>query len=1530
MARDDEDRSTLRKVGRGALVVLGGSVLLVVGLLAALQTGPVSHWAFHTAVELAAPEGVSVSAGEVDGNWLTGLNLARLRVEGPPGVETLGADTVRLRYPFLAWRPGGHIRVDSLRVRGAAFSLVDSAGDRYRVDSLTLDAAGTDLRTGAPGIPSVHVEGWTLAGRFTPPGTAAPWGRVRAGGFLTPQGVVLDTLRVRSPRSTVTGWGRVALDGHPAPTALAWVLEADPLALADLDGLAPVPETLLDDSLFLVTEAAPFGDSARVRLLARSTTGGEAEVDGSWGGDDTGRGAGFRARLEGVDLRRWVGEALPEAAAGLLTAELDGRVSLGAEGGGLDLRTELHASLGPHALAGDLTWLRRPGSVGPVDSLAVRLDTLALEEVTVSGGALRVRKAAGPLASAPVRGEVRLAHSSMGSLVLDTARVALRWEGDSGAVDARIAAPRGTGVLAAGVTVGSGSGSIRLDSLAVDSLLPLPQETEAPHPLRITGTLAGEVRWDGPPGAAADPGALEAELTLRTAGSRLGPVSPDSTRTELVWRGGTGEAELRAALPDEGSVLLRANGQLLDSLVVVVEEGRFQGIRARSWLDAAPEGVFSGEVDGRWSGAAGTGEVRLALDPSPLGNDTLRGVEARARLTPDTLHGTLQGRLGGGEVRARVAATPVDSAFTWDASAEADLPALGPIFGRPDSAVALVARARAGSVGPGEGAWAEVSIPGARGWGARVDTARVSARLEGERVVVDTLLIRSNLATIHGGGELPTTLLQAPDSLAAVPVTDSTPRRFALLARLPDSVQTLEAGPVTSLMARSGSLHVATACDPRGCSLESGVSLGSVLVGSTSVAMVQGEMEGTLEPGPTLTGLELDARVQGIRTSTAGIREARVEALLEEGDLTVDGSTVIDDRRNAELGVDAELGSESRSATVRSVRFQMDEDQWRLASPATLTWGGEGIRLDTLAVTAGAQRILAEGVWAGPEGHDFTLQLDSFRVGTLSDLAGAPGLDGFLDATVYGYGDASLPFLQAHAAGHLTHDDRPLHRLRAEADRGAGFVALDARLTDSLDHRRLRLSGEVPLADSDDGEWQLVLDADSLPLAWMEPWLPDEAARGLSGTARGEIRLQGPRTAPTASGPLAVDRGRLTLPAAGITLRDLRLRSTLADHTLTVDTLRARSEGSVRVAGSVTLPELGSPTELSLEVRADDFLAVNTRALRTLVAGTARISGTGEAPRVEGEVEVVEADLRLDEGLGGGSVEDVTLSDEDWATLQTRFGIPRPEEVERASPLLTQSALDLSVALGRDIWLRQEVNPEMAVQFTGDVSVSKESGEETPRLRGEVEAIPQRSYLEQFGRRFQLEDGTVFLRGAPEETEVQLTSVYQVPPRDGDASQVSIRLALTGEVGRLSLALSSTPSMENSDIVSYLATGRPASSAFSGDGGGGSVTDIGRDVVASQLTGLVEQFAMEDVGLDVVEIQRDGLEGATLVAGQYVTPELFLGFRQPMTFGQADGSGARPGQTEAEVEWRALRWLLLNLETGGDAFRFFLEGSIGY
>jgi hypothetical protein len=86
------------------------------------------------------------------------------------------------------------------------------------------------------------------------------------------------------------------------------------------------------------------------------------------------------------------------------------------------------------------------------------------------------------------------------------------------------------------------------------------------------------------------------------------------------------------------------------------------------------------------------------------------------------------------------------------------------------------------------------------------------------------------------------------------------------------------------------------------------------------------------------------------------------------------------------------------------------------------------------------------------------------------------------------------------------------------------------------------------------------------------------------------------------------------------------------------------------------------------------------------------------------------------------------------------------------------------------------------------------------------------------------------------------------------------------------------------------------------------------------------------VGLDVVEITTDGLEGVTLLAGRYLTPDLYMGVRQPVSLQRASGDATeRTPDPEVEVELQAARWLLLNLQAGGrTGVEFFLRSRIAY
>jgi translocation and assembly module TamB len=306
----------------------------------------------------------------------------------------------------------------------------------------------------------------------------------------------------------------------------------------------------------------------------------------------------------------------------------------------------------------------------------------------------------------------------------------------------------------------------------------------------------------------------------------------------------------------------------------------------------------------------------------------------------------------------------------------------------------------------------------------------------------------------------------------------------------------------------------------------------------------------------------------------------------------------------------------------------------------------------------------------------------------------------------------------------------------------------------------------------------------------------------------------------------------------------------------------------------------------------------------------------------------------LDENDEAGGLEDVELTAEDLETLRERFGYVAARVPEDGpGELLTA---DLTVELSRDSWLMKRGAPEMAVPFTGEVEVRIRPGED-PHVEGELTTIADRGFLQQFGKRFSPRQGTVTLDGPVDSARVDLSATYTIPSYSNPGNaEATIVLGVTGTQQDLSLTLSSEPPMETADIVSFVATGRPATSHLGVDGGGsdqaggGDLAETGAGLALGQVTGAVERAARDGTGLDVVEIRREGIRGATLVAGKYLSPRLYVGYAQPI---MRPGDGVRPGSasgSEVEVEFHVYRGLLLNVEGSDSSLRIFLRGRLVY
>jgi hypothetical protein len=132
--------------------------------------------------------------------------------------------------------------------------------------------------------------------------------------------------------------------------------------------------------------------------------------------------------------------------------------------------------------------------------------------------------------------------------------------------------------------------------------------------------------------------------------------------------------------------------------------------------------------------------------------------------------------------------------------------------------------------------------------------------------------------------------------------------------------------------------------------------------------------------------------------------------------------------------------------------------------------------------------------------------------------------------------------------------------------------------------------------------------------------------------------------------------------------------------------------------------------------------------------------------------------------------------------------------------------------------------------------------------------------------------------------------------------------------------------MSDADVKSYLATGRPAGTDPTQTGEETNPLTAGASLAVSAALGSVAGGAGRALGLDVIQVLQDRNGAQTLVAGKYVSPPLYLGFRQPIV-ARDDPSESRTAQTtmEWEVEYAALRRALLNFQGSGNEFRAFLR-----
>ncbi|HLE57111.1 MAG TPA: translocation/assembly module TamB domain-containing protein, partial [Rhodothermia bacterium] len=450
---------------------------------------------------------------------------------------------------------------------------------------------------------------------------------------------------------------------------------------------------------------------------------------------------------------------------------------------------------------------------------------------------------------------------------------------------------------------------------------------------------------------------------------------------------------------------------------------------------------------------------------------------------------------------------------------------------------------------------------------------------------------------------------------------------------------------------------------------------------------------------------------------------------------------------------------------------------------------------------------------------------------------------------------------------------------------------------------------------------QLEVKSDSIPLAWVRPFLDQRDIDRIEGYLVSDVQIGGTWDDPALSGRASVNGGRARLPEFNLDMRSVSGTFRLDGNQLLVDELNAISSGGTLAAdGSLGFRSLDDPT-FDLDATFDKFRAITTETYQVTVTGTGRLTGSMINPVFDGRVRMEESDIFMTEELMADEIDPVRLTERDLRVLERRFGYR--VAAEDTSQWIFYEALDLTleVRIGRDVWFRSSANPKMDVEFSGDLTVSKKPHADQV-VSGTISVNPSRSRVVSFARRFDITTGEIQFNGVVDEALVNIHAEYVVPSRFG-GDEVKIKLEITGQFADMRLNLTSEPPMDTGAMVSYLTTGRPPGEASVGG-------TQAAELAVSSLSNLVEGFANSELGLDLVEIQINPTGGTSLTVGKYVSPKVYVSLTQPVVSNDAYQSGHSTHQTAMAIEYELVTWLVAQLASSRNQLQVNLIWEVSF
>jgi translocation and assembly module TamB len=481
---------------------------------------------------------------------------------------------------------------------------------------------------------------------------------------------------------------------------------------------------------------------------------------------------------------------------------------------------------------------------------------------------------------------------------------------------------------------------------------------------------------------------------------------------------------------------------------------------------------------------------------------------------------------------------------------------------------------------------------------------------------------------------------------------------------------------------------------------------------------------------------------------------------------------------------------------------------------AVLRYGDGQVTIEPVVITRGTQRISIAGTLPVDReveaGAGLNVRLEQVQAADLNALLlGDHAVTGVIDGTAHLAGSLRSPSGKAELSvtkGSV--DSVPFEAFRAEGTFVDSRLTLDAHLRENAT-TELIAKGTVPLHGVPGLD--IRVDGSATDVGLFDVLTP--RVNRLHGSAHASVHVTGSTTAPVVTGTIATEDVGFDVVDTGVRYQHLAAQLRFDADAVHIDRLTMTDDsGRTLTAQGGVEGWLAGGQRLDVRLTADGVRVLRNSLGDVSVDGDIRVGGTLQQPEVTGTLRTRSARLeagRWMERFGGAGPE---------AEIPDPFAPPAPAAGVREAPapapprpgsLFDRTALNLTVNLADNVLVRGRDLVGLGPIGLGDVNMTvggsmqyRKPAGQLVSLTGRIEVVRGLYYFQ--GRPFQVDAGSsiMFRDPQPSNPSLDVTANREV-------SGVLVNVAVRGTARRPRVALSSTPPLDDADILSLVVFNHP-------------------------------------------------------------------------------------------------------------------------